>query len=247
MRNKKFKTFHKVGNNEYSMMIFDGDIFLGTKSVLEIPKFFKRTKKINQGFKVLELTAPISYLFNEVVSTKLINEDKEFPDMNTYEKVDAKKVRNDIKAIYEKSIEDEINGILLDFKNWCKTYAENNKDNLKPIEINNIISQNRNRLDEYINNIKAMSVLKTLEFKPPKIVDSKDLYSISQLDRLEFLYSQKVGSNLKFSYFYDLDDFGVITIYKIQTVKGFVKYIETFIYDRQIITKVEEYILQNNV
>ncbi|MBR6113522.1 MAG: hypothetical protein IKP79_03325, partial [Bacilli bacterium] len=66
-------------------------------------------------------------------------------------------------------------------------------------------------------------------------------------ENFEYLYTQRIGSNYKITYLYDLDIFGTITIYKIHTVKNVVKTIETFIYNREIIQEMLAYIVNHNM
>ena len=246
MKNK-FKTFYKVGNNEYSIMTFDNDLFIGTKSVLEIPRrwFFK--KKINQGFKLLEMTAPISFLFDAINSMEVEKEDKEFPDMTTYKGIDNKKLRKDIKNMYDEVLENEIDSILKDFNAWCNRFKEENGAILPEDQIQKTIAANKQALNAEIEQIRAYSKANSLIFMNPRITDSKDLYNFLQLERMNFLYAQRAGSSLRFNYFYDLDDFGVVTIYKVQTVRGYIKSIETFIYNRDILSKLVQFMTKNNL
>lgn len=247
MKKNKFNEFYKVGDNSYSLLVFNGDLFIGTTSYLSIPKAFKRKNKINQGFKVLELSAPIGILFDYLTNAELIEEDKEFPDMNKYAKFDNKELRKFIKNAYDTTLENEINYALNDFNTWCNNFREENAGVLPPEEIEKIISRNRQMVLSNIDIVKKEHKETTPIFKEPRITESKDLYNFTQMEHLEFLYTQKVGSNLKLNYFYDLDDFGVITIYKVQTVKGFVKSIETFIYNRDIIQKLVDYMIKNKI
>ena len=64
---------------------------------------------------------------------------------------------------------------------------------------------------------------------------------------LEFLYTQKIGSNLEITYLYDLDCFGTLTIYKVQNVKKTLKSVETFIYNKEIIEELIAYIENNKL
>lgn len=242
MKKNKFNKVYEVGNNAYSILKFNDDLFIGIETFLK----FKRTK-ISQGFKSIELTAPLSLLFDKIINAELISEDKEFPDMNKYAKVDNKEIRKSLKDMYDSALENEIDYTLNDFKNWCNNFKENNAGVLPPHEIDKIITKNRVALDELISSIKQEHKMKALVFKEPKITDSKDLYTFSQLERLEFLYSQRVGASLKINYFYDLDDFGVVTIYKVQTVRGYVKCVETFIFDRTVLSKIVEYMAKHNL
>jgi hypothetical protein len=242
MKKNKFNKIYEIGSNAYSILKFNGDIFIGTETFLKVKR-----KKINQGFKSIELTAPLSMLFDRVISAELVKEDKEFPDMNRYAKIDGKALRKDLKDMYDSALESEIDYILNDFKNWCNNFKDNNAGILPPEQMEKVINTNRNTLNENIETIKKNHKLTALVFKEPRITDSKDLYTLTQLERFEFLYSQRVGASLKINYFYDLDDFGVVTIYKVQTVRGYVKSIETFIFNREIINKIIEYMAKHNL
>ena len=247
MKKNKFNEFYKIGDNSYSLLSFNGDLFIGTTSYLSVPKRFKRVKHINQGFKVLELSAPIGMLFDRITSAELVKEDKEFPDMNTYAKVDNKELRKFMKNMYDEILENEINYTLNDFNVWCNNFRDENAGILPEQELDKVIARNRQAVMSSIDIVKKEHKDATPIFKEPKITESKDLYNFTQMENIEFLYTQKVGSNLKINYFYELDDFGVITIYKVQTVKGYIKCIETFIYNRTVLQKLVEYMEKNKI
>lgn len=244
---KHYKKIHKVGNNVYSLLSFDRDLYVGTESFIELPNRFGFKRKINQGFKVLELTPPILYLFNAVLDCKLIEEDKDFPDMNKYELVNSKDLRKTIKDVYDAEFYGQIDNMLNDFNEWVIKINHDNENKLSKEELDKIVEKTKEEVDRAISYLKINKKEQGLSFKVPRITDSKDLYNFTQLERLNFLYSNKVGSNLRFNYFYDLDEFGNIIIYKVQTVKGYVKTIDTFIYNRDIINKIVVYIVDHNL
>ena len=51
----------------------------------------------------------------------------------------------------------------------------------------------------------------------------------------------------KIYYLYEVDVFGVVTIYKIHCVKNIIKTIETFIYNREIIQEMMSCMVNNNL
>lgn len=244
----KFKKFYSVEGTNYSLMSFQDSLYLGIELTFNIPRKIGKPKKITQEFKVIELTPPLLQLFQFMVNgLEIDKEDKDFPEMTTYKRFKARDVINSIKDMYQESLENEISYIIDDFNKWCNNYREDNQDTMSNEDIEKVLNYNRNAVDKTIRQLMETNVINTLNFKKPKIVDSKDLYEFSMLENLQFLYSQKFNNNLTISYFYDLDVFGVITIYKVHTVKGYVKTVESFILNKEIINKLLDYVVSNKL
>lgn len=244
---KRYIKFHEVGNNKYYLLPFSDELHIVTESILPIQKkflFFKKKKDLVQGIKLLELTAPISMLFQEVISADVDTKDEEFPDMTTYKKVDNLKMRKTLEEYYMSALNERIEQMEADFDSWLEGIRET-MNNLDESELNKIENANRKRLEQNIDAVKSHSPLNFMSFKWKS---GENLVIKRMLDsNLEFLYSQKIGSNYKIYYLYEVDVFGVVTIYKIHCVKDIIKTMETFIYNREIIQEMMSCMINNNL
>lgn len=242
--NKDYKKFYELENNKYYLLKFDNELHLATESVLTLSnsKYFK--KEITQGFKLLELTPPLLFLFQELINCEVDKVDEEFKDMTTYKKVDNLKLRKTIEESYKSITDGVIGQIREEFDNWLGKFALENP-NVTDEDFLKIEETNRKRIEEQIRTIKSNSPVNFIDFKykPGDNLIIKKFLN----ENMEFLYAQRIGSNYKITYLYDLDIFGTITIYKIHTVKNVVKTIETFIYDRNIIQEMLAYIVNHNM
>jgi hypothetical protein len=244
---KRYIKFHEVGNNKYYLLPFSDELHIVTESILPIQKkflFFKKKKDLVQGIKLLELTAPISMLLQEVISADVDTKDEEFPDMTTYKKVDNLKMRKTLEEYYMSALNEKIEQMEADFDSWLEDIRET-MNNLDESELNKIENANRKRLEQNIDAVKSHSPLNFMSFKWKS---GENLVIKRMLDsNLEFLYSQKIGSNYKIYYLYEVDVFGVVTIYKIHCVKDIIKTMETFIYNREIIQEMMSCMINNNL
>lgn len=244
---KRYIKFHEIGNNKYYLLPFSDELHIVTESILPIQKkflFFKKKKDLVQGIKLLELTAPISMLLQEVISADVDTKDEEFPDMTTYKKVDNLKMRKTLEEYYMSALNERIEQMEADFDNWLENIRET-MNNLDESELNKIENANRKRLEQNIDAVKSHSPLNFMSFKWKS---GENLVIKRMLDsNLEFLYSQKIGSNYKIYYLYEVDVFGVVTIYKIHCVKDIIKTMETFIYNREVIQEMMSCMINNNL
>lgn len=244
---KRYIKFHEVGNNKYYLLPFSDELHIVTESILPIQKkflFFKKKKDLVQGIKLLELTAPISMLFQEIINADIDTKDEEFPDMTTYKKVDNLKMRKTLEEYYMSALNERIEQMEADFDSWLEGIRET-MNNLDESELNKIENANRKRLEQNIDAVKSHSPLNFMSFKWKS---GENLVIKRMLDsNLEFLYSQKIGSNYKIYYLYEVDIFGVVTIYKIHCVKDIIKTMETFIYNREVIQEMMSCMINNNL
>lgn len=244
---KRYIKFHEVGNNKYYLLPFSDELHIVTESILPIQKkflFFKKKKDLVQGIKLLELTAPISMLFQEIINADIEVKDEEFPDMTTYKKVDNIKMRKTLEEYYMSALNERIEQMEADFDSWLEGIRET-MNNLDESELNKIENANRKRLEQNIDAVKSHSPLNFMSFKWKS---GENLVIKRMLDsNLEFLYSQKIGSNYKIYYLYEVDIFGVVTIYKIHCVKDIIKTMETFIYNREVIQEMMSCMINNNL
>lgn len=247
MLDKRFIKFHEIEQNRYYLLPFDGDIYIGTESFVPFEKkflFFKKVEKITQGLKLLQLTGPISILFNSILNMEVDKEDKEFPDMTTYKKIDNVELRKNIEKTYKDSLDDVIKQMREDFEIWKENFILDSKD-YNDEELDNIVKTSEERLEENIRIIKGANVINTLEFKW-KTGDNTIIKKMLD-NNMEMLYAQKIGSGYKIYYLYDLDIFGTLTLYKVQCVKNVVKSMETFIYNKEIIEEMIACMANNNL
>lgn len=244
---KMYIKFFETGNNIYYLLPFSDELHIVTESILPIEKkflFFKKKKDLVQGIKLLELTAPISMLFQEIINADIDTKDEEFPDMTTYKKVNNVEIRKTLEEYYKDALDIRVGEMENEFNNWLEDIREN-LTNLDEKELKQIENTNRKRLEQNIMAVKEHSPLNFMSFKWKS---GENLVIKRMLDNnMEFLYSQKIGSNYKIYYLYELDVFGVVTIYKIHCVKDIIKTIETFIYNREIIQELMACMVNNNL
>ena len=244
---KRYIKFFETGNNRYYLLPFSDELHIVTESILPIEKkflFFKKKKDLVQGIKLLELTAPISMLFQEIINADIDTKDEEFPDMTTYKKVNNVEIRKTLEEYYKDALDIRVGEMENEFNNWLEDIREN-LTNLDEKELKQIENTNRKRLEQNIMSVKEHSPLNFMSFKWKT---GENLVIKRMLDNnMEFLYAQKIGSNYKIYYLYDLDVFGTVTIYKIHCVKDTIKTIETFIYNREIIQELMACMVNNNL
>ena len=244
---KRYIKFFETGNNKYYLLPFSDELHIVTESILPIEKkflFFKKKKDLVQGIKLLELTAPISMLFQEIINADIDTKDEEFPDMTTYKKVNNVEIRKTLEEYYKDALDIRVGEMENEFNNWLEGIREN-LTNLDEKELKQIENTNRKRLEQNIMAVKEHSPLNFMSFKWKT---GENLVIKRMLDNnMEFLYSQKIGSNYKIYYLYELDVFGVVTIYKIHCVKDIIKTIETFIYNREIIQELMACMANNDL
>ena len=244
---KRYIKFFETGNNKYYLLPFSDELHIITESILPIEKkflFFKKKKDLVQGIKLLELTAPISMLFQEIINADIDTKDEEFPDMTTYKKVNNVEIRKTLEEYYKDALDIRVGEMENEFNNWLEGIREN-LTNLDEKELKQIENTNRKRLEQNIMAVKEHSPLNFMSFKWKT---GENLVIKRMLDNnMEFLYSQKIGSNYKIYYLYELDVFGVVTIYKIHCVKDIIKTIETFIYNREIIQELMACMANNDL
>lgn len=244
---KKFIKFYEIDNNAYYLLPFDDELHIATESFLTLEKrflFFKKRKKFSQGLKLLQLTGPISLLFDAILNIDIEKEDKDFPDMTTYKKIDNVELRKKIECIYKDTLEAQIREAREDFEGWVDDLILNNKE-MSEEQINNVVSINRQRLEQNILDMKTHNIFSSLSFKWKT---GENTIIKKMLDNnMEFLYSQKIDAFYKIYYLYEFDSFGTLTIYKIHCVKDVAKTIETFIYNREIIQELTACIINNKL
>ena len=216
-----YKKFYEIGVNRYYTINVDDEMYIGTESFLNLgkKKLFRKQKELNMGFKLLKFSAPIAQLFNAMDNLKPTKKQKyNHEDMITYEHIDNKKLKEDIKQSYFKVINDET-------QNMLKQQAD-------------LLNEGKTELaascEAYIEKLKNIDPLNGIVLGAPTHTGCMILRTMLR-EGLEHLYTEPVNAFTKNVYLYEQDCFGTLTIYRLITVKGVVKTIDTFIYDREVI------------
>lgn len=229
---KYYKQFYEKGNNSYYITNINDTEFLGIESFIQGKSRFNKIKRMQQGFKLLEISPCISKLLLEVYSSKCIEEDTEFPDMNKYEIPTEEHITKEIKDTFENLRVQE----LANLESWYeREKANNNEEENKSIE------------DFYINNKK---ILEKSLIPDTTILDKEEIVKICPIlkqlfkDGYCFLYSEQYTQMYRVVYLYSIDMFGAVTIYQLDIVKDRIKGMQSFILDKNIIGKYYEYVLK---
>lgn len=228
---KYFNKFYEVGNNRYYHIVADGELFLATESFINIgkKKLFRKQKTLTQGLKLLKITSPLSILFKELVDRAAVYVDDECPDMNTYEPIDQKHIKNVIKSFYKEALESE-KFKLKSYYDIKKEYYRDDSELVKKIA------------KEYKRDLSI--VLKNNPLNYINLVEDNDntcsIIKAMNKQNLKHLYSEKIDSFAKIVYMYDSDKFGTLTIYKITVVLDTIKGIDTFLYNKELLEKFFE-------
>lgn len=244
---KRYIKFFETGNNRYYLLPVSNELHIVTESILPTKKkilWFNINKDITQGLKLLQVTPPILSLFQEVINADIDEKNEDFPDMTTYKKFDNLELRTSIEETYKTSLDETLEEMEIDFNNWLDNLKET-MNNLSEEELDKIEKANRKRLETNKKNVKEHSPLNFISFKWKT---GENLIIKKMLDNnMEFLYCQKIGSNYKIYYLYEVDAYGVVTIYKVHCVKDVVKTMETFIYNREIIQELLACMVNNDL
>lgn len=223
---KHYKKFYEVGNNRYYTVVADDEMYIGTESFLNVGKkrLFRKQNSLTMGFKLLKFSSPIAQLFialDNVPKCKKQLYDHE--DMNMYDFIDNKKLKEDIKQAYLQVINDATDEMI---KQKTELLAEGKTELAKSC-------------DKYIEDLKNIDPMNGIDLETPEHTGCMIIKTMLK-DCLEHLYTERVNAFTKNVYLYEQDCFGTLTIYKIITVKNVVKTIDTFIYDKKVIGSLLE-------
>jgi len=220
---KHYKQFYEIDNNRYYTIDVDDEMYVGTESILKVgkKKLFRKQDVLTMGFKLLKFSAPVAVLFNALNDVEKTKDQKyDTEELITYEKIDNKKIKDDIKKSYTQVIEDEIAALEqqgLDLLGEGKTELA---EYIKP----------------YIDKLKKLDPLANAGIDLVVPIHTGDMVVKSLLRvGIEHLYTEKVNAFTNNIYFYEQDCFGTLTIYRIITVKNVTKTIDTFIYDKKVV------------
>ena len=219
-----YKKFYEIGNNRYYTIVADDETYIASESFLKIGKSgkFKKQKELNTGFKVLKFSPCIAQLFNFLNNLEPRKKQKyNSDDLVLYKHIDNKELKISIEAAYNEVINNEIKTA----EELHANFIENNK--IKEAE----------SCEKYIHDLKLMNPMKSsgVDIDNPEYT-SNNIIKTMLREGLEHLYSEKVNSFANNVYLYDQDEFGTLTIYRIIVVKNVVKTIDTFIYDKELIS-----------
>lgn len=215
---KYFDKFYEIGNNKYYTIMADNDMYLASESFIRTKKgIFKRFEDITTGFKLLKLSVPMVMLLNEITGLKKCKKQKYrgYDDMVLYEPIVNKDLKNKINDKYEEARIGEI------------TYLE---------EMIGTLTDEK-QIEFYKNEIEKLKKLDMLKEISLRDISKTSCNTIKTMLRegFEHLYTEKINSFSNNEFLYELDCFGTVTIYRIQTVKNVVKSIDSFIYDKKLI------------
>lgn len=223
---KHYNKFYEVGNNRYYTIVADDEMYIGTESFLNVGKkrLFKKQNSLTMGFKLLKFSSPIAQLF--IALDKLEPNKKQrydSDDLITYNHIDNKKLKEDIKQAYLQVINDAIDEML---QQKTELIAKGKIESVKSC-------------DKYIEDLKNIDPMNGIDLETPEHTGCMMIKTMLR-DCLEHLYTERVNAFTKNVYLYEQDCFGTLTIYKIITVKNVVKTIDTFIYDKKVIGSLLE-------
>lgn len=218
---KHYKKFYEIGNNRYYTIVADDEMYIGTESFLTIgkKKLFRKQKELNTGFKLLKFSPPIAQLFLAIDALEPTKKQKyDSEDLITYNHIDNKKLKEDIKNSYFQTIQQEIEIM----KSQQADYI--NDDDLERSDI----------CADYIRQLENLNPMDGIDLNSPEHTGCNIVKTMIR-EGLEHLYTERVTAFADNVYLYEQDEFGNVTIYRIVTVKNVVKTIDTFIYDKKLI------------
>lgn len=220
---KHYKQFYEIDNNRYYTIDVDDEMYVGTESILKVgkKKLFRKQDVLTMGFKLLKFSAPVAVLFNALNDVEKTKDQKyDTEELITYEEIDNKKIKEDIKKSYTQVIDDEI--------------AASEQ------EVLTLLGEGETKLAEsikhYIDKLKKLDPLANagIDLVAPIHTGDKVVKTLLR-DGIEHLYTEKVNAFTNNIYLYEQDCFGTLTIYRIITVKNVTKTIDTFIYDKKVV------------
>ena len=218
---KYYKKFYEINNNRYYTIVADDEMYIATESFLTISKkkLFRKQKELNMGFKLLKFSPCIGRLFmalNDIELTK--NQKYGDDDLLTYNHIDNKKLKEDIKNSYCQTIQEELESM----KRQQADLINDGKLELAK------------SCDYYINKLEKIDPMDGIDLKSPEHTGNMIIKTMLR-EGLEHLFTERVNAFTNNVYLYEQDEFGTLTIYRLITIKNVVKTIDTFIYDKKLI------------
>lgn len=223
---KHYNKFYEVGNNRYYTIVADDEMYIGTESFLNVGKkrLFRKQNSLTMGFKLLKFSSPIAQLFIALDNLEPNKKQRyDSDDLITYNHIDNKKLKEDIKQAYLQVINDAIDEML---QQKTELIAKGKIELVKSC-------------DKYIEDLKNIDPMNGIDLETPEHTGCMMIKTMLR-DCLEHLYTERVNAFTNNVYLYEQDEFGTLTIYKIITIKNVVKTIDTFIYDKKVIGSLLE-------
>lgn len=243
---KYYDKFYEVGCNAYYILNVDNVLYLATEIFSEKKRLlfnkFLKPKRLTQGLSLLELSPIIMKLLFNVSNAELENENKDFIDMNIYKKVDNKELIKEIKESYQYALDEIIKEEEDKFNNFCtklRRDMEDRKGNIDEDDFEKRITVHRDRFNLHINKIKSDSPLNYISLNKGDVENV--IIKKMLTGQFEYLYSLSVDTNTKYTYIYEMDKYGTITIYKFTLVRDNVKKVETFLYNVPMCKELIDY------
>lgn len=238
---KPYIKFYEVGNNRYYYLVADGDLYIATESFIDVgnKKLFKK-KELIQGLKLLKVTPILAILFSKVADAEVTLENKEYPDMTEYNVVDSSEIKKYIKDTYNEIADETKKDLLKEKDIMIKSISESD---ISSSEFESAINKINKSIDDALKMVDEYDPLKLVNLDVR--ADNKcSIICDMCKNNIKHLYSEKINNFAKNVYMYDNDKYGTLTIYKIIVIKNTIKTIDTFIYNRDIISalmsKMEE-------
>lgn len=218
---KHYKKFYEIGNNRYYTIVADDEMYIGTESFLQLGKkrIFRKPKELNTGFKLLKFSSPIAQLFLSLDNLEPNEKQKyDSDDLITYNHIDNRKLKNDIKLSYMQVIQDEI----FNMEKQALELFEDGK------------TQEAQSCKSYIDDLRKLDPMDGLDLETPEYTGCMIIKTMLR-EGLEHLFTERVNAFTNNVYLYEQDEFGTLTIYRLITIKNVVKTIDTFIYDKKLV------------
>lgn len=237
---KHYDKFYEIGNNSYYKITADDDLYLATESFLNLGKrgLFRKQERLTQGFKLLKVSPAVGVLFNELVNlNKLPNQKGISEDMLKYRELNDNIVKEKIEDSYNCAFA----GAIKELDDWYKEREKDLKEKYKVKEITEntlklLLTDCANTVKQHKEVINRNNPLENgmISIKEPKHTGSKIVKAMIN-SGLKHLYTEKVTSFANNIFLYEVDMFGTLTIYRIMEVKGVLKGVDSFVYDKKLI------------
>jgi hypothetical protein len=248
---KHFKKFYEIGNNRYYTVVADDEMFLATESYINLgrKRLFRKQDYLTQGFKLLKFSTPVAVLFNFLDNVVLEKGQKDVAeDMLMYKKIDNRELKVAIESYYDEAF----GGQIKELEDWLVERTKDLKQKYKDKQISKALLEEgieayEKEFEKHRFVINKNNPLKNgmLDLTSPKHTGCNIVRSMLA-SGLEHLYTERVTAFANNIFLYEQDCFGTLTIYRITTVKNVVKTIDTFIYDKKLVSTFLQTMYEND-
>ena len=225
---KHYKKFYEIGNNRYYTIVADDEMYIATESFLKLgsKNILGKEKELRTGLKLLKFSSPIAQLFLALDNLEFSKKQRyDSDDLKIYAHINNRELKENIKKAY------------LDVYNQEVESVRKQRDEL--IEDGKI--EIAKSCEEYLQKLEKLDLMDGIDLNSPEYTGSPIIKSMIW-NGFEHLYTEKVNAFTKNVFLYEQDEFGTLTIYKIITIKNVVKTIDTFIYDKELVKNLLEYL-----